>query len=213
MGEVAGPALVTVDVWSDYASPHCYLELPELMRLRALPGVAVTWHAFEMRPEPVPLPLPDDDGYEREWARTVAPMAAARRHPLQVPRLVPRTRLALEAAEHARAHGLFDAMHVRLFEAYFRHGRDVGLLPVLVDVAVAAGLDGAELRRALDLGRHTGRVLQATRRAQAMGVASVPAMVVAGPAGQQLVAGSQTFDALRRVVEAARGEAPAVARG
>lgn len=204
--EVAhGPARVSVDVWSDYASPHCYLELPELMRLRTLPGVAVAWHPYEMRPDPVPLPRTDDDAYERDWARTVVPMAEARRHPLRVPRLVPRTRLAAEAAEYARSQGRFEDMHVRLFEAYFRHGRDIGLLPVLVDIGLAAGLDGHGLRRALELGRHTGRVLAGTRQAHAVGVASVPAMVVAGRAGQQLVAGSQTFDALQRVVAAARG--------
>lgn len=203
VGAVAAPPVV-LDVWSDYASAACYLALPELVRVQALPGVVVTWHAFEQWPEPVPLPDPSGDWMDRHWAQAVAPMAAARRHKLRRPTLVPRSRNAAEAAEYAREHGRFEDMHVRLFEAYFRHGRDIGQVAVLQDVAVAAGLDGHGLRRAMERGRHTGRVLQAARRAAAVGVASVPAMVVTGRGGQHLVAGAQPYDALCRVVAAAR---------
>ena len=185
--------------------PQCYLMLPELLRLQRLPGVEVAWHAFEMRPHPVPMPEPDGDAERRIWAKTVHPMADARHHPMRRPVIQPRSRLAAEAAEFARDAGRFDAMHRGLFQAYFRHGRDIGLVPVLVDVGVGAGLDGAVLRRTLERGRYTAQVLQAERRAEALGISGVPAMVVEGPAGRQLVAGSQPYDALCRIIEVVRG--------
>ena len=196
---------VTLEVWSDYACPLCYLALPELLRMQRLRGVVVMWHAFELRPDPVPLPDPDGDAVRREWARAVYPMAEARNHPLQRPAILPRSRFAAEAAEFARDAGRFGGMHRGLFEAYFRHGRDIGLVPVLVDVGVSLGLDGAGLRRALEGGRYTGRVLQAERRAAGLGISGVPAMVLAGPGGQQLVAGAQPYEAMRRMVEVVRG--------
>lgn len=192
---------VTLDVWVDYTSALCYLELPELRRVQSELGVGVTFHAFELHPEPVPVPEPGGDAARRAWARSVQPMMVSRRHPLRPPGVAPRSRLAAEAVEFARDAGRLEAMQEGVFAAHLRHGRDTGLVPVLADVGVAAGLSGQGLRLALDGGRYTARVLHAGRRAVAMGVTDVPAMVVSGPGGVQLVAGAQPFGALREVVE------------
>ena len=169
-----------------------------------MPGVRVRFHPFEMCPDPVPLPEPHGDAVRRAWARTVYPMAEARRHPLRRPSVQPRSRLAAEAAEFAREAGRFEGMQEGLFAAFLRHGRDIGQPAVLVDVGVSVGLDGRALRRALDGGRYTSRVVQSRRRAVAIGVTDVPAMVVSGAGGVQLVAGAQPYDTLRRGVEVVR---------
>lgn len=198
------PGTVLMEVWSDYADPLCYLGLPELLRLHEVPGVRLAWHPFELHPHPAPLPDPDSYAAEQYWERKVLPVTQARRHRLRRPAFAIRSRLAAEAAEHARAEGRFEAMHARLFEAYFRHGRDISNLQVVQDVAVAAGVDAHRLRQAIELGRHTGQVLRSQRRAAGLGVASVPAIAVSSAGGQQLVAGSHPFEALVRVVEAAQ---------
>ena len=45
---------VQLHVWSDYVCPFCYLEVPELERLRSEMGdrLHIEWRAFELRPEP-----------------------------------------------------------------------------------------------------------------------------------------------------------------
>ena len=67
-----------LDVWSDYVCPFCYLEVPFIDRLREEfgPGLQVYWHAFELRPEPVPTLDPDGEYLHRVWNQSVYPMAA-----------------------------------------------------------------------------------------------------------------------------------------
>lgn len=186
-------------MWSDYASPFCFLALPELERLEAEPGVRVAWHPFELRPDP------DADRLYRAWDAAVAPMAAARGMVLVRPPAAPRSGRASEAAEFARDHGAFAAMHRGLFEAVFHHGRDIGLLPVVVDVGVGAGLDGAALRQALEDGRYAPRVLASRQGAAALGATTTPAVVATGPGGTHRLVGALPPGALGRAAAAARG--------
>lgn len=64
--------------------------------------------------------------------------------------LLPNTRLALEATEFARDKNSFSQFHAAVFKAYFTDGKDIGNLPVLLDIAGEVGLDGEELKNALE---------------------------------------------------------------
>lgn len=140
--------------------------------------VEITWQAFELRPEPVPTLPPDGDYLRERWAASVLPMAAERGLLMRVPPVQPRTRLAFQAVELARDHQKFEAMHVALFEAFFRDGRDIGDPAVLADIGEAIGLAGDLVRRALERGTYLPRVLDQEQLARTLGISGVPAMLI-----------------------------------
>ena len=78
-------------------------------------------------------------------------------------------RLAYLAPEDKRGEVL-DA----LYAAYFEHGRDIGDIDVLVDVAQSCGLDGAAIREALAGEAGTAEVLADVAFAQQVGISGVP---------------------------------------
>lgn len=173
-------AEIYIDVWSDYVCPFCYLELPVVARLQTEFGaaIAVRWRAFELRPEPVPTLDPAGEYLRSTWARTVYPMAEQRGMTLRLPPVQPRSRLALEAAAHARAENRFDDMHAALFRAFFEEGRDIGRTEVLLDIAAGAGVEPMPLAQALEDGRHREAVAEDRRLARDLGIDAVPAMLL-----------------------------------
>ncbi|PYR24043.1 MAG: hypothetical protein DMF92_23425 [Acidobacteria bacterium] len=93
--------------------------------------IEVAWKAFELRPEGVSLPAPDNPTRRRRWETSVLPMAAERGLVMKLPPVAPRTRLAFQAVELAGDHSRRQAMHRATFEAFFRDGRDIGRIDVL----------------------------------------------------------------------------------
>lgn len=176
-----GGKRVKITVFSDYVCPFCYLEEPDLARVREGYGdrVEVDWRAYELRPDPVPTLDPDGEYLHRVWNASVYPMARSLGMTLRLPPVQPRSRKALEAAEFAREVGVYDRMHTALFRAFFEDGRDIGDVGVLLGVGESVGLDGEELRKALEEGRYTEKVIGDEELARKLGVDSVPTMFVA----------------------------------
>ena len=176
-----------ITVFSDYVCPFCYLEEPDLARVKERYGdkVEVDWRAYELRPDPVPTLDPDGDYLHRVWNASVYPMAESLGMKLRLPPVQPRSRKALEAAEFARENGLYDEMHNALFRAFFEDGRDIGDVEVILDVAAPVGLDPNELRKVLAEGLYTEKVLADEELSRKLGVSSVPTMLVT-PAGAEL---------------------------
>jgi predicted DsbA family dithiol-disulfide isomerase len=171
---------VTLDIWSDYVCPFCYLELPVIDRLQQDfgPRLEVRWHAFELRPDPAPTLDPQGAYLHDIWTRRVYPMAHARGMTLHLPPVQPRSRKAFEAVEHARTLGHFNAMHRALFRAFFEEGRDIGDTETLLDVGAAAHLERDPLKDVLDTGRYTHRVLDQEQHARKLGIGGVPLTLV-----------------------------------
>ena len=170
--------------------------------------VEIAWNAFELRPDPVPLPRPDDPARRRRWQSSVLPMAAERGLVMALPPVAPRTRLTFQAVECARDHDRFDAMHRAVFEGFFREGRDIGDADVLADIGASVDLSPAILRRALGDGAYLNRVLDQERRARELGVTGVPAMFVGDVVETaEPVIGAVPYDWLKATVDrAAAGE-------
>lgn len=170
---------IALDIWSDYVCPFCYLELPAVTRLQQAfgPRLDVVWHAFELRPDPVPTLDPDGEYLHTVWNRSVYPMAQELGMRIKLPPVQPRSRKAFEAVAFARDAGCFDAMHLALFRGFFEQGRDIGNSAELLSLAAEIGLDRDALQAALDAGRYTQQVLQDERQAQALGITGVPLML------------------------------------
>ena len=101
-------------------------------------------------------------------------------------------------AELARERGAFDALHPRLFAAYWAEGRDIGDEQVLVEEGIAAGLDEGEIVDALRDGRYLERIESQTRAALELGAGGVPAWLVDQ---RVLIPGAQPHDVFEHVLE------------
>lgn len=196
-------AQTRISVWSDYVCPFCYLELPELERLKAElgDGLEIEWRAFELRPDPQPTLDPDGEYLHRVWNASVYPMSAARGMALKLPPVQPRSRLALEAAEYAKEKGAFAALHRAIFRAFFEDGRDIGDIAVLRELAQGCGLDPDDVEQALGAGRFTAKVLEDQSLGGRIGVSGVPALVIEAQGRGMLVPGAQPYSSLKRALE------------
>lgn len=177
-----------------------------MAELVAKHDVTVDWYAFELRPEPAPLPDimgVQGERYRQNWERGVAPMAARLGMEMHFPPFKSRSRQAHEAAVYARDHDAFEAMRVALFRTFFVENRDIGDPAVLVEIGVSVGLDGDDLRAALAEGRYTDVVIEQEQLAAQIGISAVPTIVI----GQVGVQGAQPYDVLRQVYEEAQRRA------
>ena len=111
---------------------------------------------------------------------------------------IPNSRRALMLSEYARERGAFDALHARLFDAYWARGRDIGDEQVLVEEGAAVGLEAADVIDALADVRYTERVQADTRAALEMGAGGVPAWLIDQ---RLLVPGAQPHEVFDRVME------------
>ena len=92
-------------------------------------------------------------------------------------RWLPNSHRALELAEFARDRGRFHEVHDALFEAYFEGGRNIGDADVLCEIAAGCGLEAAEFRAEMLIGRYEALVDRTTTIAREKGVTSTPTII------------------------------------
>ncbi len=109
---------------------------------------------------------------------------------------VSNSRSALEAAEYAREHDLFEPFHRAVFVAYFAEGRDIGKHDVLSDIASAVGLDARDMIAALDGGRYSDRVNEDLSLSRQLGLTGVPAFII----GNRAIVGAQPYEVFEHVM-------------
>lgn len=111
---------------------------------------------------------------------------------------VPNSRRALMVSELARERDCFEALHRRIFEAYWARGRDIGDEQVLAEEAMAVGLEQKEIRRAMVDDTYLVRIQAETRGALELGVNGVPAWLIDR---RLLVPGAQPHEMFERALE------------
>ncbi len=177
-----------------------------MAELRATYPVEIDWFAFELRPEPVPLPDYSTEArehFQRGWERGVKPMAERYGMEMHFPSVKTRTRRAHAAHLYAQDRGKGEEMRVALFRAYFVNDRDLNDLDVLADIAMSVGLDGDDLRASIDRGDYTEDVIAQEQFAAQLGITAVPTIII----GEVGVQGAQPFHVLERVYEEAKRRA------
>jgi predicted DsbA family dithiol-disulfide isomerase len=110
------------------------------------------------------------------------------------------SRLAQELGKWADTQPGGGAIHDALFRAYFVDGKNIGDLPVLVEIAESVGLSAVKAREVLEKRTFESAVDADWDKARAYGVTGVPTFV----AGQQGVVGAQPYEVLERLVTEAR---------
>ncbi len=173
---------LTVQVYSDYVCPYCFLaEGPLNEAVAELEGaVEIEWMPFELRPHPAPTLEPDGDYLQSGWKNSVFPMAEKMGVHIVLPRVSPQpyTRLAFEGSLFARDCGEADAYNSRMFTAFFQDELDIGNADVLTACAGEIGLDPKEIRAALDGKTYSDECGALLQRAYQIGINSVPTFVL-----------------------------------
>jgi predicted DsbA family dithiol-disulfide isomerase len=109
------------------------------------------------------------------------------------------SRLAQELGTWADTQKGGEAIHDKLYRAYFVDGRNIGDSDILVEIAESVGLDGAEARKVLDERRFKDAVDADWQKSASYGVTGVPTFVAA----RYGVVGAQPYEALAQLVERA----------
>jgi predicted DsbA family dithiol-disulfide isomerase len=170
----------TIEVFSDFVCPFCYLAEQLLADAVDGRGMQVCWQPFELRPEPTPTPRPEGEYLQSTWKQVVYPMAERMGVPIVLPAVSPQpySRLAFEGFAYADEHGLGQRYTERMFRAFFVEQRDIGAPDQLQDLAKELGLDAGEFRSALDSGRYVNVHRQALRRAEQLQITAVPTVIL-----------------------------------
>ncbi|MET0235215.1 MAG: DsbA family oxidoreductase [Kibdelosporangium sp.] len=204
-----------VEIWSDVICPWCYIGKARfdaaLAEFEHRDEVEVVFRSFELDPgrdtiESVEDMLTSRYGPQaREMEQNVAALARGEGLGYRTDREVGNTFEVHRVLHLARAHGLESELMTALFRANFAEARSLFTGDTLLDVAVGAGLDKADVRRVLDdPAAYADDVRQDEREAAQLGARAVPFFVLDRRVG---VSGGQSAEvfgqALRQAWDAA----------
>ena len=187
--------IATLDIVSDVVCPWCYIGKRRLAQALDLlgPEVALTirWKPYELNPT---MPVGGMDratyyaskfGSEQHAEQLIANIVENAHNdglPMDYTRIerVPNTRSAHRLIWFAEQFDAQDAVVDGLFQAYFVDGRDIEASTVLVDIAVAAGLDADAVENFLAGDEAFDIVESEAKQAHRSGIQGVPAFVFNG---------------------------------
>ncbi|MQA88783.1 MAG: hypothetical protein GEU90_00915 [Gemmatimonas sp.] len=187
---------IRITVFSDFSCPHSYVTESGLRRIRE-PGLEIEYRAFELYPEPYPLPDRPLEPPEWEALKRLAEVAEI---PLTEPGFVPRTTKSHEASRFAREKDCEAELRARIFDAYWIDGRDIGRIDVLTSVAEGVGLDPDELKIALDIDRYADEVAHDQDVARHLRVPGSPTLFIGTGASARVVVGARDARQLRHLI-------------
>lgn len=164
----------SIDLWTDYNCPFCYVGLERATWLRRRFGAQIRVHPFDLHPEYPPEGIARGRADER-----VREMIRAAGHPEpKRPERIANTSRALAITAWAGARGAAWQLHERLFHSYWEEAGDLLDDAVLLDAAEGAGLDREAAVGALADARWYREVRRSTARAVDHGAGGVPAWLV-----------------------------------
>lgn len=193
---------ISIKIFSDFTCPFCYLGKGLVEALKREYDIHEEWVSYELHPEVPPegvllsekFPDYDLEGLFQEL-RT---KGARYGYTFGNVTLLPNTRKALEAGEFARDQGKHATFHAAVFHAYFGENRNIGQIPVLLDIASRVGLDRDTLERALNEDRYQDRLEAGHEEGDRCNVSVLPTFVFDG--GEKIV-GLRSIEAFRQVLK------------
>jgi len=174
-----------------------------LASLKQTRDVVVEWKAFELRPEGKFPGTPEQETQYRAMIKSGhgRMTAFARDHfglemgeaPYRV-----NSRPAMEGAFYARANGKEADYHRLCLEAHWQQNKRLDDIETLVAIAVAAGLDGVEFRKAVESHQYFPELEKDLIFGREVGIDGVPAFIFGN---RYLVSGARPADVLEQVVD------------
>ncbi|SEO46149.1 Predicted dithiol-disulfide isomerase, DsbA family [Halogranum amylolyticum] len=200
-----------ITVYSDYVCPFCYLGRHSLQQYQETreEELAVDWHPFDLRsgkrkPDgTIDHSVDDgkDDDYYEQAKENVRRLQEKYDVEMDLDIATDVDSLPAQIASYY-VKGHYDHetwldFDVAVFEALWQDGEDIGDEDLLVDLAEDVGIDGDEIRAALDDETLREEVREQFTEAQQQGVTGVPTFAYEGYAARGAVPPEQ----LRRLVE------------
>jgi predicted DsbA family dithiol-disulfide isomerase len=181
-----------IDIVSDVICPWCYVGQKRLGRgiaLRPDMTVNIAWRPFQLAPEIPPEGVNRRDYLKAKFgdSRGRGPMLDALRasgeaegiaFDFEAIERTPNTKDAHRLIFWSGALDVQNAVVSHLFAAYFEQGRDIGNREILVDIAVAAGMDGARVAALLASDADIDRIDYDIGLATRLGIAGVPTFMI-----------------------------------
>ncbi|SFG48830.1 Predicted dithiol-disulfide isomerase, DsbA family [Halopelagius inordinatus] len=202
-----------ITVYADYVCPFCYLGRRSLARYQDSreEELEIEWHPFDLRSQKRDadgtIDHSVDDGKDEEYfeqakqnVRRLAEKYDAEMT-LELSRDVdslPAQTVSYYVKEHYPYETWLD-FDTGVYEALWEDGRDIGDEDVLFELAEDAGIDGEEVRSALDDENLRAEVRRKFTEAQQQGVTGVPTFAYDGYGAR----GAVPPEHLRRLVEGA----------
>ena len=204
--------MIRLDIVSDPICPWCYIGktlLDRALAERPDHPFAIAWHPFQLNPDMPPEGMDRRTYLEakfggREGAvRAYAPVleraeAAGLTLDFEAMTRTPNTLDAHRLIHWSGIEGAQTPVAMALFRAYFEEGRDIGDRDVLADIADAAGMDAAVVRKLLTTDADADWVRTRDKQFREMGITAVPTFIVAG---QHAVPGCQDSALWLRVID------------
>ena len=195
---MTGP--ITLEVFSDYVCPWCYLGDNRVKQLKRNYHVAVQLVHFPLHPETPAEGLARDDFKTRNTR--MKGLMEAEGLPYGERSHTYNSRLAQEIGTWAETQSGGNAIHDNFFEAYFVDCRNIGDVEVIIDVVKSAGLDEQEARAVLAERRFKDAVDADWEKSRRYGITGVPTFVCDGKG----LVGAQPYEALERFMAEAGAE-------
>jgi predicted DsbA family dithiol-disulfide isomerase len=107
------------------------------------------------------------------------------------------SRLAQELGKWAESQGRGDEFHMALFRAYFVDGKNIGKIPILIDLAESMELSRKGAQEALETRAFKEAVDLDWSRSREKGVTAVPTFML----NQQAVVGAQPYEVLEQFMK------------
>lgn len=209
--------MITITVWSDFACPYCYIGETRLENaineLGLTDSVEINYRAFELDPTaPAEVTTTTPERFAMKYRLSED---GARRQIEQISELgrelgldfrymttrYSNTRDAhrlMKLAEARYDRDTVARLNKALFAAYFTENLVLSDHAVLLDKAVAAGMDATEVKEVLDSDMYADEVRFDEREAAMRGVRGVPYFVVNGTFA---VPGAMSVEDFRSVLE------------
>lgn len=213
---------LSVEVWSDVACPWCYVGKRRLeaaiARMPSPADVEVIWRSFELDAK-APRVRRARTSYAERLARKyrasldeanamirrMTSLGAAEGLELRFDRVRPGNTFDAHRVLHlARERGVQGRVKERLMRAYFTEGEAIGDRKGLARLAGEAGLDAAEVRRALAGRAYAAAVRADEKEARDHGIHAVPFF---GIGGTYALTGAQPVDVMHEALVQAWTEA------
>ncbi len=185
-------------LYYDYICPFCFLATERVLSLAREFNLEAEWVGVEIHPE-----YPAEGKRRRKTERTLRVsktlenVAAEAGVEIRLPGFVTNSRLCLEGAEFAKEKNRFMEFHKACYAAYFREGKNIGLLETVLEAGERAGLSPEELYESLRKRNFSEKIEKNMESAKENEVFGVPTLYL----GELRIHGIQPVESYRQLVE------------
>lgn len=164
-----------VKVYLDYICPFCFLTTFSFNAAIENKDISVKYIPFEI-PE---LDLENDLFRKSLWNDILENMAKNFGHKAKMPDISkPKSKIASEVYYFANEKGKGKEFNIKVYEAFFEKGKDIGRTNVLSEIASEIGLDSDDIKAVLEERKYKKKHEEAIKKSKEEGISVVPAIII-----------------------------------